>query len=490
MSDQPEVLREISWDDSDDPDGEEAPSPDVFGDEHLTDLGNARRLVARHGRDLRHVKPWGRQGTWLVWDGRRWARDLTGETERRAIETVRSILDEAAAERDSAKRKALGKWALDSESRSRINAMIELAANLSDVVAGPGDFDADPWLLCVRNGVIDLRTGELLPHDRVQMISRLTSVTHDPSARSDVWDQFLEAALPDEEERAFLKRVAGYSLSGKTTEEVLLFCHGPKYGGKTTFLEAFKRTLGDYAATADFSTFLRGRPHSGDAPRADLLRLYGRRLVGSVEVEEGRKLAEGLIKQLTGGDTVVARGLYETDAAEAPMQFTLWLAANQKPKVTDDAATWRRILLVPFARSIPNRDPRIKEALLEREHRPAILAWAVGGCLEWQRRGLDPPEVVRRATDQWEEESNPLYGFTGEEGPAVLDPGAWTSSAALWSAYRDWAGKDGAIESQRGLGLRVKDLGLSFEWGGPRGKTRGWRGIRLGEDGIQERWAT
>lgn len=320
-------------------------------------------------------------------------RDDTGELIRFAKRTARTIYHDAANCGDDQERKRIVAWARASESEPRLNAMVKLAGSEQAVVVRAGELDADPYLLNCANGTIDLRTGELRPHDPADLISKIAPVAYDPEARSDRWESFLERVTGNDHDlAAFVQRLAGYTITGTTDEEVLGFVHGPGATGKTTTVESIKAALGDYASTADFETFLQRRGDAGI--RNDIARLAGARMVVSVEVEDGKRLAEGLIKQLTGGDKIAARFLHR-EFFEFEPQFTLWLVANTRPRAhASDDALWRRIVQVPFTVVIPEpeRDPELKRALrTDPAEQTAILAWLVQGCLEWQRRGLDVP---------------------------------------------------------------------------------------------------
>ena len=271
---------------------------------------------------------------------------------RLAKDTVTSIYSEAAEAPDEKTRTELATWALRSEAVERIKAMLSLAESEPDIPVEPKCLDADPMLLNCDNGTVDLHTGKLREHRRQDLITKLALVIYDLDARSDLWDEFLsEATGGDDALVIFLQRAAGYSLTGDTSEEVLFFIHGPQAAGKSTFVEAIKTVLGGYATTADFEAFLSRREVGG--PRNDIARLAGSRFVASIEVDEGKKLAEGLVKMLTGGDTVTARKLYQ-EAFEFRPTFKLWLAANHTPRVReDDEAMWRRILTVPFIHTVP-----------------------------------------------------------------------------------------------------------------------------------------
>lgn len=406
-----------------------------------TDLGNARRLVASHGHQLRYVPAW---GTWLIWDHQRWARDETGEIERRAKQTAEALITEAISEPDDERRKKRFKFAYDSQSRARITSMISLARTEPTIPVVPGDLDADPWAFNVANGTIDLRTGTLHPHNPAQLITKLAPVHYDPDAYHDLWERFLhDATGKDQQLIDFLQRAVGYSLTGSTSEEVLFFVHGPAASGKSTFDDAIETTLGDYASRADFETFL-ARNAAPGAARADIARLVGARFVNSVEVDEGARLAEGLVKTLTGGDVITTRYLYQ-DYFEFRPQFKLWLVANHAPKVRHgDEAMWRRILRIPFEHPIPKaqRDPAIKAALRNPDVAgPAILAWAVDGCLAWQHDGLQIPDVVTRATDAYRADMDPLGDFL--EDRCIFETSLWVSGDRLREEYEQWARVNG-----------------------------------------------
>jgi len=363
--------------------------------EPCTDFGNLKRFVGRHGQDVRYIPE---RKAWLVWDWTRWIWDMRNEVERRARATIAKIREEAVAA-PSAQQQALSKHMQRSEAPARVRAVIRLAQSEPELVLRVSQLDTEPWLLNVLNGTIDLRTGELGEHRREHLITRLAPVNYDPDACFGLWEDFLERVLPDPDVRAFVQRIAGYALTGDTREEKLFIFHGPEAAGKTTILEAIKVTLGDYATTAEWKTFLRA--NSGGV-RNDVARLAGARLVVAAEVDKGQRLAAALVKQLTGGDTTISRFLYSEHFEFVP-QSKLFLAGNHMPLAdADDGGIWRRILVVPFRESIPEsrRDPRLKAALCDTaETGAAILAWLVQGCRDWQRRGLEIPTAVREATD-------------------------------------------------------------------------------------------
>jgi putative DNA primase/helicase len=444
------------------------------GSEHLTDTGNAARFVAAQRDHVRYVYPW---GAWLEYDGARWRRDPGDAVIRRAKETARAIYSEAAHATDETQRKQLAKWATYSESEPGIRRMLTLAQ--AELAITPGQLNVDPWLLNCLNGTLELRTGHLRPHQRADFLTKMTAAPYDPDARAPIWDTFLETSVPDEGARDFAQRYAGYCLTGVTREEVFVFCRGPAGGGKSTFTEGLRRTWGDYASSADFGTFLTKRP--SDGPREDIARLAGARLVTSVETREGQHLAEGLVKLLTGGDTVSARRLYERTFEFVP-QFKLLFASNYRPGVrADDDAIWRRLRELPFPTARTNREQRddsVKATIVDpAQMGPAILAWAVEGCGRWLAEGLGEPDAVMRATADYRKSQEPLADFLAE--CCVLGAGYSVPAESLRAEYELWCrteGVQGPVGGRRwGAALRAAGCTNRKAPGG----ARWWDGIAL-----------
>lgn len=439
----------------------------------FTDLGNSRRLAIKYSDRLRYVGAWG----WLVWDGMRWARDETGEVVRLAREIVRGIFSEAqyAVNDDTAAK--VGKWAVASQNRSRIEAMIILAQSEPEFAVRPGDFDRNSMLLNVANGIIDLRTGELRPHNAGDLITKIAPMKYDPNAECPTWQAFLDRIFDGNTSLIdFLQRAAGYSLTGDTGEQCLFLCYGTGANGKSTFLETLRAVLGDYAQVAEFSSFLDRR---GDTIRNDIARMAGARCVTAVEAGEGKRLAEVLVKTLTGGDTITARFLHREHFEFRP-QFKAWLAANHKPVIRGtDWAIWRRIRLVPFTVTIPEaeRDPHMADKL--RAELPGILAWAVRGVLEWQRSGLQTPDEVTAATAAYRTEQDVIAAFI-DQCCVTDNPNAEAKASDLYAAYKTWAEAGNEyIENQRAFGLRLTERGFERRRG--TSNTHMWRGIGLVE---------
>lgn len=452
---------------------------------NLTDMGNGERLAHYHGQDIRYCYP---NSQWYIWDGNRWKMDKLGKIERLAKDTTRRIYIEAGHCQDDDQRQATAKHARSSESRYRKLAMIDMARSEDGIPVLPEELDANGWLLNCLNGTLDLRTGDLYSHRHQDMITKIVPVNYDPNARLELWDRFMETTTQgDQEMLGFLQRAVGYSLTGNTGEEVLFFIHGPAATGKSTFVEAIKSVMGNYAVTADFEVFLQKYRDLG-SPRNDVAALAGSRLVVSIEVQEGRRLAEGLVKMLTGGDTVRARFLYHESFEFLP-EMKLWLCANHAPKVrADDTAIWRRILKLPFENIIPEdkRDPEVKETLKNPDIAgPAILAWAAQGCLRWQEYGLGIPDIVKEATAAYRKEMDILEAFI--EDCCTIQAGMSASKKDLYSAYKQWCEESGEkAEGKINFGKRLSELRYQIKSGSGTDHISIWNGVGIQHDDLLE----
>lgn len=420
----------------------------------LTDLGNAKRLVERHGSKLRYVPELGR---WLVWNGYFWSSDDSKEVERLAKETVESIAAESTTAPSRERRGALEAHARRSASGPKIREMVRLAQSESGVVVSAAGLDADPWLLNCDNGTVDLRTGELRQPSRDHLMTKTTGVSFDPNANCPLWESFLWRVLGgDEDLIRFVQKALGYSLTGKTNEQVLFFLHGGGANGKSTFLETIRAMLGDYACQADFSTLLVGQP---GRVRNDIARLRGARFVTATEVGADDRLDEVLVKQITGGDVVAARLLYQ-EAIEFKPDFKLFLGANHRPRIRGtDEGIWRRIHLIPFGVAIPQKEQDRELLGKLSDETPGILRWALEGCLLWQKHGLTPPGRVRRATEQYRTEMDDVALFLKE--CCVREPNLRTQAKTLFDAYLRWAECEGRVPfSPTKFGQRLTESGL------------------------------
>jgi len=401
-----------------------------------TDTGNAEYLASLFGDQVRYDH---RRQRWLLWKSHRWEPDGDGYIARLAINAARNRYNQASQIEDLKERQQVANWAISSESRQKIDACLALAKNLKPIADNGENWDSDIWKLGIKNGVVDLGSGDLCPGRREDRITMAVGAEFDPGAKCPRWEQFLTEVFGDEAFIDWLQRALGYSISGDTTEQVVFMGHGSGANGKGVFSNTIQRTLRDYAYSAPFSTF---ELHQRANIPNDLAALEFKRFVCSSETNDDTRLNEARIKALTGGDPITARYLHQEYFTFYP-HLKLWLFVNHRPKVLDDSfGFWRRVRLIPFTRQFTGTsdDRQLGEKL--RAEEPGILAWLVRGCLEWQRRGLDPaPECVRAATQEYRQESDPLAGFVAEK--CIEEPSARVQASEIYKAYKQWAETEG-----------------------------------------------
>src|SRR5439155_4535552 len=374
-------------------------------------------------------------------------------------------------------REKLLKHALRSEQAARMQGMVTLAQSEPGIPVKPDQLDADPWALNVLNGTLDLRTGQLRPHRREDLITKLAPVVYDHEARYPLFLAFLDRIFAGNTELiGFVQRAVGYSLTGDVRERVLLILWGGGANGKSTLLETLRSMLGDYAMRTPTETLL--VKHDGAIPN-DVARLRGARFVSASEADEGKRLAEAQIKDMTGGETLSARFM-RAEWFDFKPEFKLWLATNHKPVIRGtDKAIWDRIRLVPFNVRIPDGEQDKGLGAKLRAELPGILAWAVEGCLAWQRDGLGIAQDVQAATASYRAEMDVLAVFIGDV--CTVSPAAKVSSKLLFSRYSKWCEANGERPlSQRALGEKLREKGFEPGKVGHRG-TRGWLGIGIAE---------
>ena len=443
--------------------------------EPFTDLGNAHRFRLDHRDAARYVPGLG----WHIWDGQRWRPDDDGAAERLAKDTALRTKRDAGTIDDTDEAAAMFKWALTTQGAPRLRAMLELARTELQLVARAEQLDADPLRLAVANGTVDLRTGELRPHDPADLITRLAGTTYDPGAQAPTWREHLRVVFAgDDDLAAWLQRWAGYCLTGDTSEQCLVLAHGDGENGKTTTWETISRVLGSYARGADAHTFTTAA--SDRAARSDIARLHGARLVTTDEIAPGAHLAEGLVKQITGGDRIVARFLYQGEFEFVPV-LKLCLSVNHLPEINGgDHAIWRRIRVVPFGERITSPDRRFAGRL--RDELPGILAWAVEGCAAWQRDGLGTCAAIERATGAYRRDQERVTAFLAD--CTERDTFGRVERGKLLATYEGWERAHGrsplpvkAFYSE----LRGHGLGDHMARG-----TRYVTGVRLIGDDVHE----
>lgn len=412
-----------------------------------TDAGNAEAIAARHGDSLRFDH---RRERWLIFRRHRWHDGALEEIRQLAKLTARERFTDAGNVTDLKERERLARWAIGSESRSRLDSAIDLARSEAPIADTGEGWDMDPLLLGVENGVVDLRTGELRAGRRTDRITKAVSLEYDPKATAPRWERFLPEVFRSEADLIdFVHRAIGYSLTGLDREQVLFMLYGVGSNGKSVFLKTVRETLGPYGADTPFTTL----EHSARASiPSDVAALDGRRFVTASETGSTARLNEARIKALTGGDEITARFNYGDWFTFRPT-FKLWLSVNHRPRVADTShAFWRRVRLIPFLETFTpeTADQKLEEKL--RAEARGILAWAVRGALEWQRRGLAPPESVTTATADYRQSEDQLAGFLTER--CTTGPAKRAKAGQFFKAYTAWAEAEGLKERER-LGSRT-----------------------------------
>jgi len=484
----------------------------------LNDLGNAERLIVRHGDDLLAVDEMG----WCVWDGWRWLAEAgPDEAQKLAHLTAKAIFNEADALQkigeaeiveliaeaplpalstdnpSSEQQKAydavladhnkklrdlrtywkkrvdgLRKFASNSGNKSKLDAMLSQAQPYLRVP--PRELDAHPFLLNVGNGTLEMGEADkegtvevaLCSHRRDHKITRLAEVKYDPEATTPEWDKFLKTVQPDPEMRGFLQRFFGYCLTGDTGEQVMAIAHGVGANGKSTMLETLSEVMGDYAVTVPITSFLYNDHRGGGDARPDLARLPGARLVLAAEPEVGARFSESTIKSVTGGERMAVRHLFK-DMFEFVPAFKLIVSCNIKPNIRgSDDGIWRRLLIIPFEVVIP-KDERVNQAVLKGKllaERNGILNWALDGYRMWREEGLRPPLAIIEATDEYRTDTNPVGAFMQE----CVEEEEWSKlqGSPLYQNYCRWA-KAQSLEPLKltSFGRRLRDMGYHKEKG-------------------------
>jgi putative DNA primase/helicase len=425
-------------------------------DERATDLGNARRLVRLHGAGLRYCSA---RGVWLVWDGKRWAEDETGAAERAAKASAESLWSEVPSAEDRAK---AAKHAAAAQSAKSLSAAIALAKTEPEIAVRVNELDADPWLLNVQNGTLDLRTRALRDPDPALRMTKICGTEYQAKARSDLWDRFVERTFGgDRDLIAYVQRALGYSLLGEWREKAFWFGYGPPDGAKSTFFHVVMHALGDYAVTAAASTWMVQSSSGGN--RGDLVRLHSSRLVTTSEIRRGMRVDEENVKRVTGGDPIVAAAKYEGEIEFRP-KFALWWFANDPPIIRDDdTGMWARARVVPFTCVVPKaeQDKDLPSKLTSPEHAPAVLAWLVEGFCMWQEHGLGTCAAVERATQRYRDEMNPVAEFAAEHLVITGHRNSEIPCRYLRKRFEAWAiaeGKKWALQGGRAFGERLREL--------------------------------
>jgi putative DNA primase/helicase len=446
-----------------------------FSDKALppaTDAGRAEAFIKDHGAILRYVAEW---KSWIIWDGERWIKDnISGRLIYQLVDKhARAILGRASKEPREWLRRELSMRALQLGSAQKREAMLKLARHDETVSVSLRQIDADPWLLGVANGVVNLRTGRLLKSDRNRLVTKQAGATHNAKAKCPRWLQFLDEIFAgDRDLIEFVQILFGYALTGKTTEQCFAFLYGIGANGKSTLVETLLGVFGDYARRVGKNLIAKNR--SGGQPEHEIAELHGCRLAIASEVADGDRMNEDIIKDITGGDTLRGCRKYE-HAFQFESQSLLVIYGNHKPDVrgTDDGI-WRRVRLIPFRAQFAKEkaDKDLPQKLAAQAD--GILQWLLQGCLKWQKNGLTAPNTVMEAVEAYKNDSDILADFIEEE--LVIDQNKSLTRSELYVAYQTWSKNNGYQPlSRKTFTARFRDRGIGYE--GRPGGIRGWLGI-------------
>jgi len=406
------------------------------------DTGNAERFVQRYRENTRYSYT---NKCWYFYDGKQWVIDTTGQIKRlldAVVEEMRNedvYMAEGVDEEEALKN--FQKHIKASRSNRGKTAMLKEVEHHLPV--STEDFDRDKSAFNVQNGYIDLIGGTLNEHDRKKMFTKISNVEFTDKIDCPRWLDFLNEIFEyDQELIDFIQKSVGYSLSGSTREQCMFVLFGNGRNGKSVFMDIINDILGTYATNIQPQTLMVKQQTSG--ANSDIARLKGARLVTTTEPNDGVRLDEGLVKQLTGGDKVTARHLYGNEFEFEP-EFKIWMATNHKPIIrgTDDGI-WRRMKMIPFKYQIPDKkvDRNLKYKL--RKELPAILNWAVEGALKWQKEGLKNPRVVEEANEEYRTEMDVTELFLEE--CCEIDETFSVQAKVLYQVYKDWAKENGQYE--------------------------------------------
>lgn len=399
------------------------------------DTGNAERLIDEYGENIRYSYI---NKCWYYYDDKKWCVDQTGEIKKIVDTLVKEMRKDISYASNEDEEKAIIKHLKSSRSSKGKNAMVKEAEHLVSIL--PHEFDKDKALFNVQNGVINLKTGKLQSHDKNLMMTKISNVEFTDKIDCPKWIEFLNTIFNyDQDIINYMQKAVGYSLTASTREQCLFVLHGNGRNGKSVFLDIIREIMGGYATNIQPETIMVKQLSAG--ANSDIARLKAARFVTTSEPNEGVRLNEGLVKQLTGGDQVTARHQYGKEFEFQP-EFKLWMATNHKPIIrgTDDGI-WRRLHLIPFTVQIPvNKVDKNLKYKLRHELR-GILNWATEGCLKWQREGLERPKSVEEASNEYRSEMDVIVSFI--EDCCVVDNDKKINSTTLYDAYREWAKNNG-----------------------------------------------
>ena len=446
---------------------------------HFSDVGNAERLIALYGMDIRFSTI---RDKFFIWSSAHWKIDNNNTIFKLAKATIRRLeadgedIDTGNNDEDEIRKKQVKSFVLKSENDAKIRAMVNQVKSQPEVILQ--ETDKDLFILNLKNGELDLKTGKLKEHNRFDYITKIVDINYDPDAKADNWTKFLETIFEgDKELIEYVQKSIGYSLTGSVDEQCFYMLYGNGANGKSTFLNAIRRITGDYADSLKGSSLM--MHYNDDGARGDLAKLQGKRFVISSELNEGQTFDESLIKAITGGDTLPVRFMFQEEFSMRP-EFKIWIGTNEKPRIKgNNYGIWRRVRLIPFIHTFTEdeKDEDFFEKYLVPEL-PGILNWAVEGCLAWQEEKIKTPAKVMAATDDYKDEMDIIQTFI--EDCCIVGGHYRAKVNGLYSSYCTWCEDNNVHElSSIKFTKKLKDKGFTQI---RSSIIRYWNGIGLKDD--------
>lgn len=403
----------------------------------FNDTGNAQRFIDRFGTNIRYNFD---NKCWVVFDGKTWVKDCKQLIKTQADILIEEMKIEMIKEQDKDLQKEMAKNIKHLSSNSGKEAMLKEAMHIGIIPTINADYDKDNYLLNCFNGVVDLKTGKLLPHNKTYMMSKNTNLRVDLENEPERWIKFLYEIFNGSKDLVdYIQCAIGYTLTGDTKEQCFFQCYGDGANGKSVFLDILYQMLGDYALNSQVDSILARSNNSGGA-NSEIARMNGARFVRTNEPNEGSRFNEGLVKQLVSGDVTTARFLYGTEFEFLP-RFKLWIATNYKINVRGtDTGIWRRQRLVPFeVKFIGDKaDKHLTEKLIA--ELPQILGWAIKGAVKWAKEGLNTPKEIEIANNEYKQEMDIINSFLTD--CTRVSPNGREKASDVFKEYSQWA-KDG-----------------------------------------------
>ena len=453
------------------------PAPDQESKSYAaTDAGAMQRFVDRYAQDIRYVPS---LDQFFGWEGK-WSRDQNGAILRKSIQLGNEILESLKTIQGSDKKAAMERETVFSEAkryqtRRDMTNIVELAKTSTEIQLPLSQIDKDPFLIAARNCVVNLQTGESREFTRDDFFMHELGVDSDPAAECPIWNQFMEQVIPDAHVRRFLHKAVGYTLTGSTSEQCFFFLYGTGANGKSVFVAILELILGSYGTRAGKGII--AASSRGDYPKHEMAELIGRRGAFASETDASDNFAEGIIKDITGGDTLRGERKYE-DAITFRALCKLWISGNHKPRIYGtDEGIWRRVRLIPFLEQF--RGEKADRNLFSKlaAEAPGILNWAIAGALLWQKEGLDTPQAIKEAVEDYRTDEDSLADFLSE--CTEEDRDSCTPHGDLFRKYQSFSESAGVRFklTSKGLAKKLRERG----WVDRRTESAKcvWQGVKI-----------